>query len=53
LLGLHNALRHGHGIQPGIEDLSGLMTEAGFVDVALLDNRFLFIGFVRAKKPAG
>jgi ubiquinone/menaquinone biosynthesis C-methylase UbiE len=47
------ALQHGHGIQFGIEDLPKLMREARFEDVEQLDARFLSIGFVRAKKPAG
>jgi len=51
-LGLHNALHHGHGVQFSIEDLPKLVREAGFEDVQQLDARFLFIGFVRAKKPA-
>ncbi len=42
---------HGHGVQFGIEDLPTLIREAGFEDVEQLDARFLFIGFVRAKKP--
>ena len=45
-------VRHGHGIQFGIEDLPKLMREAGFEKVEQLDARFLTIGFVRAKKPA-
>jgi len=51
-LGLHNALHHVHGVQFAIEDLLKLIKEAGFEDVEQLDDRFLFIGFVRAKKPA-
>lgn len=45
-------VRHGHAMQFGIEDLSKLMREAGFEKVEQLDDRFLTIGFVRAKKPA-
>lgn len=45
-------VRHGHGIQFGIEDLPKLMREAEFEKVEQLDARFLTIGFVRAKKPA-
>ena len=45
-------LHHGHGIQFGIEDLPELLREAGFEEIKQLDDHFLTIGFVRAKKPA-
>lgn len=43
-------LHHGHAAQFDIEDLLNLLKEAMFEDRALLDARFLAIGFVRAKK---
>jgi demethylmenaquinone methyltransferase/2-methoxy-6-polyprenyl-1,4-benzoquinol methylase/phosphoethanolamine N-methyltransferase len=46
-------LHHGHRMQFGIEDLPALLAGAGFDEIKQLDDRFLKIGFVRAKKPAG
>ncbi len=43
---------HGHVVEFGLQDLPGLLKEAGFVEVEQLDTHFLTIGFVRAKKPA-
>jgi len=40
---------HGrHATQFGVGDLPGLLKEAGFEEVQLLDDRFLTIGFVKA-----
>ena len=44
-------LHHGHVVEFGLQDLSALLKEAGFVEVEQLDTHFLTIGFVRAKKP--
>lgn len=44
-------LRHGHGMQDGIEDLPELMKAAGLVEIKQLEDRFMTIGFVRAMKP--
>lgn len=44
-------LHHGHRNQFGIEDLPGLLKKAGFEEIKQLDNHFLVIGFVRARKP--
>ncbi|HSL46682.1 MAG TPA: methyltransferase domain-containing protein [Anaerolineales bacterium] len=41
--------RH-HGLQKGIEDLRFLMTNAGFDQITLLNEKVLVIGFVRAVK---
>jgi len=43
---------HGHLVDSGLEDLLQLLREAGFEGVEQLSERFLVIGFVRAKKPA-
>ena len=45
-------LHHGHHVQFGLQDLPKLLRETGFEDVDQLDDHFLVIGFVRAKKPA-
>jgi ubiquinone/menaquinone biosynthesis C-methylase UbiE len=45
-------LHHGHSIRFGIEDLPGLLKEAGFEEIKQSADRFLVIGFVRATKPA-
>lgn len=45
-------VQHGHAMQFGIEDLPGLLKEAGFEEIKQLEDRFLTIGFVRATKPA-
>ena len=42
---------HGHVVEFGLQDLPGLLKEAGFVEVEQPDTHFLTIGFVRAKKP--
>jgi ubiquinone/menaquinone biosynthesis C-methylase UbiE len=42
---------HGHLAESGLEDLLKLLQDAGFEEVKQLDERFLVIGFVRAKKP--
>jgi ubiquinone/menaquinone biosynthesis C-methylase UbiE len=39
--------RH-HGLRSGVEDLQGLLNEAGFKQVQKLDKKVLVIGFVRA-----
>src|SRR5215204_2126031 len=41
-----------HGIEFGIENLTPLLRETGFVEFTQLDARFLTMGFVRATKPA-
>lgn len=46
-------LHHGHVTQFGVEDLPKLLKEAGFEEIQLLDDHFLVIGFVRAKKLTG
>jgi len=43
---------HRHVAESGLEDLLQLLREAGFEGVEQLNERFLVIGFVRAKKPA-
>lgn len=45
-------LHHGHSIRFGIENLPGLLMEAGFEEIKQLEDRFLVIGFVHATKPA-
>jgi ubiquinone/menaquinone biosynthesis C-methylase UbiE len=40
-----------HGVEFGIENLTPLLRDAGFVEFTQLDVRFLTIGFVRAIKP--
>jgi hypothetical protein len=45
-------LHHGHVVEFGLQDLPGLLKDAGFEDVKQLDDHFLMIGFVRARKPA-
>jgi len=45
-------LHHGQGMRFGIEDLPGLLQEAGFEEIKQLEDRFMIIGFVRATKPA-
>lgn len=44
-------LHHGRSIQFGLEDLPELLKRAGFDDIRKLDDHFLTIGFVRARKP--
>jgi ubiquinone/menaquinone biosynthesis C-methylase UbiE len=44
-------LHHGHVVEFGLQDLPELLKAAGFEDVEQLDDSFLTIGFVRAKKP--
>ena len=41
--------RH-HGLQSGVEDLHGLLKDAGFIRITELDERVLILGFVRAVK---
>jgi ubiquinone/menaquinone biosynthesis C-methylase UbiE len=43
---------HGHLVDSGLEDLLQLLRDAGFEGVEQLNERFLVIGVVRAKKPA-
>lgn len=45
-----NALAMHQGLKVGVEDLQGTLERAGFQGVTLLDQRFFFIGFVRATK---
>ena len=45
-------LHHGHSIQFGVEDLLRLLREAGFEEIQQLEDRFLLIGFLRARKPS-
>jgi len=45
-------MHHGHSMQFGVEDLLELRKETNFDGIKLLDNHFLTIGFVRARKPA-
>ena len=40
-----------HGTEFGIENLTTLLRESGFVESTQLEARFLTIGFVRATKP--
>jgi ubiquinone/menaquinone biosynthesis C-methylase UbiE len=44
-------LHHGHVVEFGLQDLPQLIREAGFEAVEQLDDNFVTIGFVRAKKP--
>lgn len=43
-------LHHGHGVQLGVEGLPELLQAAGFAAIERLDDCFLKIGFVRARK---
>jgi ubiquinone/menaquinone biosynthesis C-methylase UbiE len=43
---------HGRVAEFGVEDLPGILKEAGFDEIKLLDDHFLIIGFVRATKAA-
>ena len=45
-------LHHGHNIQFGIEDVHGLLAQAGFEDTIQLDGDIPTIGFVCATKRA-
>ena len=44
-------LHHGHVVEFGLQDLPKLLREARFEEVQELEDNFLTIGFVRAKKP--
>jgi len=48
-----NALAMHRGLKAGVEDLQGTLKGAGFQGVTLLDQRFFFVGFVRATKGEG
>jgi ubiquinone/menaquinone biosynthesis C-methylase UbiE len=48
---LFSSLALHHGLKFGIEDLPEMLNEAGFEEIKQLEERFLIIGFVRAKKP--
>ena len=39
-----------HGVKFGIEDLQDILNAAGFREIALLEQRFFILGFVRALK---
>ncbi|HLO13618.1 MAG TPA: methyltransferase domain-containing protein [Anaerolineales bacterium] len=45
-------LHHGHVVEFGLQDLPELLKAAGYEDVEQLDDSFLTIGFVQAKKPS-
>jgi ubiquinone/menaquinone biosynthesis C-methylase UbiE len=45
-------LHHGHVVEFGLQDLPKLLRQAGFEEVEQLEDHFLMIGFVRAKKTA-
>jgi len=45
-------LHHGHVTEFGIQDLPELLKAASFEETEQLDEYFLVIGFVRAKKPS-
>ena len=44
-------LHHGHVVEFGLQDVPALLRGAGFEDVKQLDEHFLMIGFVQARKP--
>jgi ubiquinone/menaquinone biosynthesis C-methylase UbiE len=48
----HLNLHHGHRHRVGIENLIPLLERVGFEEINLLEARFLFVGFLRARKPA-
>ena len=47
----HLSLHHGHRHRLGIEKLIPLLERARFTENNLLEERFLFVGFLRARKP--
>ena len=44
-------LHHGHVVEFGLQDLPKLLQETGFEAIEQLNDNFVTIGFVRAKKP--
>ncbi len=47
---LFAAISARHGVKFGVEELLPALTAAGFAHAALLPERFMYIGFVRAEK---